>query len=196
MQGMPLQIAGMLIMQELSMNILDIAQNSIRAQADLVEISIIKSTSDNTMVITIKDNGYGMTQEQVERVENPFFTTRTTRPVGLGVPLFKMSAEMTGGSFRIDSRVNEGTDVVATYVLNHIDLMPIGDMASTMVSLISVNPEIDFTYTYQIDDRDFCLDTREVKQILEGMPVNSAPVLSFIKEFVEENTQQLDQTQE
>lgn len=179
-------------MQELSLNILDIVQNSVKAKAELIDIVIDKQHHQNRMTITIRDNGCGMTEEQVQRVENPFFTTRTTRKVGLGVPFFKMSAELTGGSFEIRSKVNEGTVVEAVYVLNHIDLMPIGDMASTMVSLISVNPDIDFTYTYIVGEESFCLDTREVKEILAGMPVNSPEVLLFIKEFVEENTKQLN----
>lgn len=181
------------MMQELSLNILDIAQNSIKAEADLIKIEIHKNPIEHTMRIVIEDNGRGMTKEQVERVENPFFTTRTTRKVGLGVPFFKMSAEMTGGNFHIDSEIDVGTTVVATYRLDHIDLMPLGDMASTMVTLISVNPDIDFIYTYGIGENQFSLDTREVRVILEGMPVNSPPVLSFIKEFIEENTKQVNE---
>lgn len=179
-------------MQELSLNILDIAQNSIRANASLITIEIIRSTAENQMTISIEDNGCGMSKEKVEQVINPFFTTRTTRSVGLGVPFFKMSAEMTGGSFSIDSKVGKGTKVTAVYVLDHIDLMPLGDMASTMVSLISVNPDIDFVYRYQYNDAEFTLDTREVKQILEGLPVNSPQVLVFIKDFIEENTRQAE----
>ena len=180
-------------MQELSLNILDIAQNSIRANASLITIEIIRSVIDNKMTITIEDNGCGMSKEKVEQVINPFFTTRTTRPVGLGVPFFKMSTEMTGGTFRIESEEGVGTKVIATYVLDHIDLMPLGDMASTMVTLISVNPEIDFIYRYRYNDAEFTLDTREVKQILEGLPVNSPDVLVFIKSFIEENTLQAEQ---
>lgn len=179
-------------MLELSLNILDIVQNSIKAKADLIEIMIEKQYHENRMTITIKDNGCGMTEEQIKKVENPFFTTRTTRKVGLGVPFFKMSAELTGGSFHISSKVNQGTVVKAVYVLNHIDLIPIGDMASTMMSLISVNPDVDFTYTYIVNEENFCLDTREVKEILAGMPVNSPEVLLFVKEFIEENTKQLN----
>lgn len=179
-------------MQELSLNILDIAQNSIRANASLITIEIVRSTAENRMAISIEDNGCGMSKEKVEQVINPFFTTRTTRSVGLGIPFFKMSAEMTGGSFSIDSEVGKGTKVTAVYVLDHIDLMPLGDMASTMVSLISVNPDIDFVYRYQYNDAEFTLDTREVKQILEGLPVNSPQVLVFIKDFIEENTRQAE----
>lgn len=179
-------------MQELSLNILDIAQNSIRAEAALVEIAIQKDPAEDRMVITIKDDGCGMTPEHAAAVENPFFTTRTTRPVGLGVPLFKMSAELTGGSFHIDSMVGNGTTVTAEYHLGHIDLMPIGDMTSTMLSLIGMNTHIDFTYTYRVGPYSFCLDTREVREILEGLPLDAPDVMAWMKEYLEENTAQID----
>lgn len=179
-------------MQELSLNILDIVQNSIKAKADLIEISVIKRSDVSTLTIVIKDNGCGMTAEQVDRVTDPFFTTRTTRKVGLGIPFFKMSAEMTGGSFRIESEVGKGTSVIAEYDYSHIDFMPLGDMAQTMLSLVSVNPEIDFIYFYEIDGEGFTMDTREIKAILEGMPVNSPQVLSFITEFINENTAEIN----
>lgn len=178
-------------MQELSMNILDIAQNGIRAGATLIDIAINKDLASEIMTISIKDNGCGMSKTQVENVTNPFFTTRTTRAVGLGVPFFKMSAELTGGSFKIDSVQDKGTQVLATYNLNHIDLMPIGDMAATMVTLIGMNTEMDFTYTYTVNNESFCLDTREIKEILAGVPLNSHEVLSFVTEFIEDNTAEL-----
>lgn len=179
-------------MQELSMNILDIAQNSIKAKASLIEISIVKTKSDKTMLICIKDNGCGMSKEQVERVIDPFYTTRTTRKVGLGVPFFKMSAIMTGGDFSIESEIGKGTLIFAKYNYENIDMMPIGDMAATMLSLISVNPDIDFVYLYGIDDQSFTMDTRQIKEILEGMAVNSNEVLTFIKEFIIENEDEID----
>lgn len=170
------------------MNILDIAQNSIKARADLIQIDILKSTYNSRLSITICDNGSGMTEQQVLHVIDPFYTTRTTRKVGLGVPFFKMSAEMTGGNFLITSVVDVGTTIVAVYDYSHIDMMPIGDMAATMMSLVSVNPLIDFVYRYKFDDREFCMDTREIKTLLEGVPINSNEVLLFIKDFIEENT--------
>lgn len=179
-------------MQELSLNVLDIAQNSIKAEAALVSIIIIKSTAENTMSIEICDDGCGMDQETVEKVLDPFYTTRTTRAVGLGVPFFKMSAEQTGGSFSVESEPGCGTRLLAVYHTGHIDMMPLGDMASTMVSLVSVNPEIDFVYRYEVDGQGFTMDTREMKQILEGLPVNSPEVLAFIKEYILENTAHTD----
>lgn len=178
-------------MQELSLNVLDIVQNSIRAGASLITISIQERTADHFMEISISDNGCGMSEEQVASVMDPFFTTRTTRKVGLGVPLFRMSAEGTGGHFSIRSKLGEGTTTTATYVTNHLDMLPLGDMNATMISLISVNPQLDFVYHHQVDDREFQLDTRELRAVLEDVPLSTPDVLLFIKEMIAENTAQL-----
>ena len=174
------------MMPELSLNVLDIVQNSVKAKASLISISVLKDTQQRELSISIKDNGCGMTKEQVTRVVDPFYTTRTTRKVGLGVPFFKLSAELTGGRFHIESEPGIGTEVSAVYCYEHIDMMPLGDMASTMVSLISVNP-------YKKDGQGFALDTREVKTILEGLPVNSNEVLSFIRQYIEENEEEMEE---
>ncbi|MDF2566877.1 MAG: hypothetical protein K0R90_333 [Oscillospiraceae bacterium] len=179
-------------MQELSLNILDIVQNSIKANATVVHLSVKKITSECALKIEIKDNGCGMSEEQVEQVMNPFFTTRTTRKVGLGVPFFKMTAEMTGGSFFLDSVVGKGTTVKACYKTDHIDMLPMGDIAATMMSLISVNPDIDFVFNSKVDNQEFCLDTREIKKELEDVPINSGEVLLFIKDFIDENQSNIE----
>lgn len=181
------------MMPELSLNVLDIVQNSVKAKASLISISVLKDTQQRELSISIKDNGCGMTKEQVTRVVDPFYTTRTTRKVGLGIPFFKLSAELTGGRFHIESEPGIGTEISAVYCYEHIDMMPLGDMASTMVSLISVNPDIDFVYTYKKDGQGFALDTREVKTILEGLPVNSNEVLSFIRQYIEENEEEMEE---
>lgn len=179
-------------MQELSLNILDIVQNSVKAGASLIAITVEVSSVEKTMEITVVDDGCGMDEQQLLNVVDPFFTTRTTRKVGLGVPFFKMSAEMTAGSFNIKSKVGEGTKISAFYHTDHIDMVPLGDMAATMLSLVSVNPDIDFTYIYGVDGERFTMDTSEVKTILEGLPVNSPQVLSFIKDFITENEAELN----
>lgn len=180
------------MMTELSLNVLDIAQNSIKAKASLVEITVQKDLPAARMRICIRDNGCGMTGEQVARVIDPFYTTRTTRKVGLGVPFFKMSAEMTGGSFSIHSEPGVGTVIEAEYCTDSIDMLPLGDMAATMTSMISVNPEIDFTYTYGVNGAGFTMDTREIRTVLEGLPVNSGEVLAFIGDFIRENQAETD----
>ena len=133
-------------MRELSLNVMDIVQNSIRAGASLTTIRIDESVPGDTLAITVTDNGCGMSEEQVKSVVDPFFTTRTTRKVGLGVPLFKMEAEMTGGSFTIDSKLGAGTTLTAVFRPSHVDMIPLGDIGSVIHLLITCNPEIDFEY--------------------------------------------------
>lgn len=182
-------------MQELSLNVLDIAQNSIRAGADLITIRITERTADHYMEISISDNGCGMSEEQVSQVMDPFFTTRTTRKVGLGVPLFRMSAEATNGTFSIRSKLGEGTVTTACYHTDHLDMLPLGDMTATMISLISVNPQLDFVYVRSVDDKSFTLDTRELRAVLEGVPLNTPDVLLFVTEMLNENTSELTPAQ-
>lgn len=181
------------MMPEISLNVLDIAQNSISAGAKLIEISITADREKDLLTITIKDDGCGMTQEQIERVSDPFFTTRTTRKVGLGIPFFQYAATVTGGSFDIQSTVGLGTQVTAIFVLSHIDRMPLGDMTSTMHTLITLNTPIDFLYIYTLDERSFTLDTREFRIMLGDLPFDIPDVSVFIKEYLSENKQEVDQ---
>ena len=132
-----------------------------------------------------------MTPEQVARVMDPFFTTRTTRKVGLGIPFFKLSAESTGGSFDIQSELGKGTVTTARYHTDHIDMLPIGDMNATILSLISMNPQMDFVYRRSLDNNSFTLDTRELKAVLEDVPLDSPEVIQFIKETLEEGETEL-----
>lgn len=176
-------------MREISLNILDIAQNSISAKATLIEI--VLSEKDHVLTVTITDNGKGMSKEQLEKVRDPFFTTRTTRKVGMGIPLFKMAAEMTGGSFNIESALGKGTVVTAVFRTDNIDFTPVGDMAATMCSLISMNTDIDFVYRREKEDREFTLDTRQMRQILGDVPLSSPEVTQFISDFICENTREI-----
>ena len=179
-------------MTEISLNILDVAENSTRAGASLVTILIDISSADDTLKVVIADDGCGMTPEQVAKVTDPFFTTRTTRKVGLGVPFFKMAAESSGGSFDIVSEVNVGTTVTAIFGLTNIDRMPLGDITSTIHNLIVYHPDTDFLYRYTVDDRSFTLDTREMREILGGVPFDVPEVSEYIKEYLSENKQETD----
>lgn len=174
-------------MQELSLNILDIAQNSIRAGASLVEITVDEQPAQDRLTITIRDNGCGMSAEQVQQVMDPFFTTRTTRKVGLGVPFFKMAAELTGGGLTVDSAKGQGTTVTAIFGLGHIDRMPLGDMASTYCTLVQGSPEVDFVYLHRRGEADFTADTRSFRAALEGVPLDHPEVLQFIGELIRED---------
>ena len=180
------------MMTEIALNVLDVANNSVRAGATLITISVKADTQADAMIIIIEDNGCGMTKEQTEQVTDPFFTTRTTRSVGLGVPFFKYSAECTGGSFEITSSPGEGTRVCARYILSSIDRMPLGDMAGTMHTLITLNTELDFVYTYEVNGRHFVLDTREFREILEGVPLDAPEVSSYIEAYLQENTREVN----
>ena len=173
-------------MQELSLNILDIAQNSISAEATLIEIAVEVDSKD-FLTISIRDNGKGMSEEAVKNVVNPFFTSRTTRKVGLGVPFFKQAAEDTGGSFRIESQLGVGTYIEAVFDTNNIDCTPLGAVWETVAILIQMNEQLDFVYTVKKDGAEFICDTRQLKEIMEGMPLSDLAVVQWIKEYIREN---------
>lgn len=175
------------MMPEISLNILDIAQNSVKAGAKLVLIAVQADQTSDTLTVVIEDDGCGMSEEQLKAVTDPFFTTRTTRRVGLGVPFFKLAAEMAGGSFNIASEEGKGTKVTAIFGLSNIDRMPLGDMCGTMHTLITMSGDIDFVFDYRIDNEGFVLDTREFRSVLEGVPFNVPEVSQYIKEYLEEN---------
>ena len=182
-------------MRELSLNVMDIAQNSISAKASLITIEVEESEKDDFLKISIIDNGCGMTEEQVSSVIDPFFTTRTTRKVGLGVPLFKLAAEQTDGRFGIDSKPGKGTRVFAQFVPSHLDMTPLGDINSTVSILIRCNPDIDFVFLHKTDLSEFTLDTRQLREVLgEDVPLDTEDVIKWIEEYLEENTKSLYDT--
>lgn len=178
-------------MRELSLNILDIAQNSITAGASIITIEVAEDTNAKQMLIGIYDNGKGMSEEQVESVIDPFFTTRTTRKVGMGIPLFKMAAEQTGGNLTIKSELGVGTEVHATFKTDSVDFTPLGDVAATVQMLISMNTDRDFVYSRSVDGKEFTLDTREIKEILGDVPLDTYEVSQWLIEFINENTNEL-----
>ncbi len=180
------------MMTEISLNILDIAQNSVRAGAKLIKICVYADRKKDKLTVIIEDNGSGMTKEQLESVTDPFFTTRTTRKVGLGVSFYKLAAENTGGTFRIDSEFGKGTTVEAVFGLSHIDRMPLGDITATIHSLIILNQNIDFIYTYQFDEKSFTVDTREFSAVLGDVPFDTPEVSKFIHDYLSENKTEVD----
>ena len=182
-------------MRELSLNVLDIAQNSIVAGASLTEILIKEDTREKTLLIGIYDNGKGMTPEQVENVKDPFFTTRTTRKVGMGIPLFKLAAEQTGGSFSITSQVGVGTRVDALFKTDSIDFTPLGDIASTIATIVSMNEDKDFVYIRNIDGKEFEFKSSDIKKILDGVPLSEPSVMSWIEDYIRENTLSIERNE-
>ena len=178
-------------MKELSLNILDIAQNSVKAGAKRIEISLERSGS--WLTIAIVDDGSGMSPEFAASAADPFTTTRTTRKVGMGLPLFKLAAEQTGGTFLLVSHQaafdgdNHGTTVRAVFDTNHVDCEPLGDVASTITTLIQGSPELDFTYRYRTEEGQKLLSTAEMRQMLgDEVPLNSPDVLAWVKAFLED----------
>lgn len=180
------------MMTEISLNILDVAENSTKAGASLVTITVDADFGADQLTVIIEDNGCGMTPEQVERVTDPFFTSRTTRKVGLGVPFFKYAAESTGGSFHIESAPGVGTTVTAVFVLSHIDRMPLGDISTTIHTLVVYHPGTDFIYHYRYNDKSFTMDTREFKEILGDIPFDTPEISAYILEFLNENKLETD----
>ena len=169
-------------MRELSLNILDVAENSLKAGADTIKIDVEFLREENKLTVRVLDNGCGMTGEQIKHVTDPFYTTRTTRKVGLGVPLFKMAAEMSGGSFEISSVVNEGTSLTAIFV-------PLGDIASTVELLCVSNPDVNIAFTESDENDTFSFESRKIRDILGDVPMDAPEVRKWIREYLTENTE-------
>lgn len=177
-------------MKELSLNILDIAQNSVKANAALIEIFICET--EKTLSFTVKDDGKGMTADFLSRVTDPFTTTRTTRKVGLGLPLLKMEAEMTGGSFSIKSKSeteykDHGTEVFASFNKKSIDYIPLGDIVGTLCVLISGAESVDIEFTHEMPQGKVSLSTKEMREILGDVPLSSPEVIGWVREYLAEN---------
>lgn len=173
-------------MKELSLNILDIAKNSVKAEATCIEISLIEENGIRTL--TIRDDGCGMSPEFLRNVTDPFTTTRTTRPVGMGLPLLKLAAEQADGKLTITSQQGEGhgTTVQATFRIDHLDCVPVGDVAGTMVTLIQGSPDIDFEFLYRTDAGEKRLSTREMCEVLGDVPLDTPEVLAWVSELLNE----------
>lgn len=172
-------------MKELSLNLLDIAENSVKAGATCVRLELVEDGEKLTM--TVSDNGCGMSEEMIRRVTDPFCTTRTTRKVGLGIPLLKLAAEQTGGTVNITSREKNafpethGTEVTATFFLRHIDCMPLGDTVATVKTLIQGNPDIDFLFLHRTKEGEVRLDTRQLREVLgKDIPLCHYEIMKWI----------------
>ena len=177
-------------MKEISLNILDIAMNSVKANADTVEI-LLDETAD-TLRVEIRDNGCGMKPDFLAAVTDPFTTTRTTRKVGLGIPLFKLACEQTGGAFTVVSRHeseypdSHGTETAATFIKNHIDFTPLGDVVSTLSTLIQGSPDIRWIFRHARPGGEVSLDTEELRAVLGDVPLSAPEVIGWITGYLEE----------
>ena len=179
-------------MDELSLYVLDITMNSVRAGASEIQIELTED--EEWLYFTVRDNGCGMTKEQLDRLSDPFFTTRKTRKVGLGIPFLKMLAEMTGGCVKITSvheseSAEHGTTTYAKFGVNHIDFIPLGDMIETVKTLIQGNPDINFTYRHKMRGGEAFLSCAELREILGEVPLNEPEILTWIGDYLKEQYQ-------
>ena len=177
-------------MKELSLNILDITENSTKAGAKNIVIKIDENAE--TLTITVSDDGCGMMPDFLSEVTNPFTTTRTTRKVGLGIPLFKLACEQTGGEFTIESKHqslhpnDHGTTTKAFFYKNHLDFTPLGDIISTIVTLIQGHPDVDFEFVHSNEGSCVSLDTKQLREVLGDVPLDSFEVIIWIKDYLSE----------
>ena len=177
-------------MKELSLNILDIAKNSVKAGATVVRITLTET--DSTLTMEIADNGCGMKPDFLERVTDPFSTTRTTRKVGMGIPFLKLAAEQTGGSFSITSKHesdypdSHGTVTTAVFCKDSIDFTPLGDVISSVTTLIQGSPDIRWVFTHTTPKGDVSLDTDELKAVLGDVPLDNIEVIMWIRDYLKE----------
>lgn len=180
-------------MKELSLHILDVAENGITAGADRIRIEVVEDLRANRLQIRISDNGSGIDTEAIDRVVDPFYTSRSTRRVGLGLSLLEAAARQCDGRMSIQSHPGEGTEVCAEFAHDHIDRAPLGDMAATLVSLIMGSPWVDFRYRHQVDDDAFELDTREISESFDGLSVADPQVFRHLMKTLRSGEERLRQ---
>jgi hypothetical protein len=173
-------------MLELAAHILDIAENSVRAGAGLVEIIINEDNAENLLSIEINDDGSGMTKEEIKKACDPFYTTKTVRRIGLGIPLLADAAERAGGKLDLKSIKGKGTRLKATFQLDHLDRQPMGDIIGTLIILIAGNCDIDFLYRYRNNGRQVEMDTRDIRKEIDDIPINHPEILKYIRSILEE----------
>lgn len=175
------------MMAEICAHIMDIVANSITAEAKKVNIFIAQDKKQDLLTVKVVDDGKGMSGEMSEKVQDPFFSTKTGRKVGLGIPLFKGTTEHCGGDFYLKSKIGEGTEIFASFALNHPDLPPLGNLKDTILVMIVSNPEVNFSFSYTINGKEFTLDTEEIKAQLGDIPINHPEVINFLGKYLDEN---------
>lgn len=171
-------------MKELALHILDIAENSLRAGASFLAIAIERDLQADTLTITIADNGCGMTPAELARAADPFYSTKEKRRTGLGIALMAQAAERAGGSFIMESQPGKGTQSKAVFQNSHIDRQPLGNLAATITALVLAEPKINLQLCCSCGPRQYCLDTRELREQLDGLPLNHIEVLSFLRDTI------------
>jgi hypothetical protein len=178
-------------MLELAAHILDIAENSVRAGAKTVEISISEDSVKNLLTVKINDDGCGMTKEEINKAFDPFYTTKTVRRFGLGIPLLADAAQRADGNLVVKSKKGKGTRLTATFQLNHLDRQPMGNISSTIINLIAGNSFVDFIYKHRHNDRRFKIDTREIRKEIGDLPINHFEILKYIRGVIDEGLSEI-----
>ncbi|MBS3732045.1 MAG: ATP-binding protein [Desulfobacterales bacterium] len=173
-------------MKELALHILDVAENGITAGADRICIIVEKDPAENRMTITIEDNGQGVPADVMKRITDPFYTTRTTRRVGLGLSLFENTARQCEGSMSVESEPGQGTRVTATFAYDHIDRPPLGDMSATLMTLIYGNPEGDIVYRYRSESEEIVIDTKAIRERFGNRPITDPDVFRCLMDQMEQ----------
>jgi len=179
-------------MKEISLHILDIVENGIGAGADVIQILLQENRLDNKLLLSISDNGRGIPPEIIHKVTDPFYTSRTTRRVGLGLSLLKAAAERCNGTFLISSTLGKGSETSASFEYNHIDRAPIGDIAGTLGTLMMGNPDIDFVYKHMVNGKEFEMDTRDIKKDLQGIAIADPQVIQHLVKIIRESISELE----
>lgn len=182
---------GAKLMKEIALHLLDIVQNSIRAKATQINIIIKEEVKKDLLTLVIIDNGSGMSSEMSAAIKNPFVTSRTLRKVGLGIPLLNQLCEECAGNLSIESRLGEGTKITARMQYSHIDRLPLGDLPSTMTTLILAKPDIHFIYEHNYESQSFCFDTDEIKKVLDGAPIDDLDIINWIGNYLKQNIEEI-----
>jgi hypothetical protein len=179
-------------MKEISLHILDIIQNSIAAKANRIEVSISEDDIADQISIGISDNGIGIDSGIIKKIVDPYFTSRTTRKVGMGLSLINEAAERCGGLLAIESKPGTGTKIKIIMKKSHIDRQPLGDIAGVMALMVSSNPLIDFIYKHHAKGGEYIFDSKEIKQVLGDVSIADPKVNKFCKEMIQENLKEIN----
>jgi anti-sigma regulatory factor (Ser/Thr protein kinase) len=169
-------------MKDLSLHILDIVENSIEAGAQRIEVTVNEDTEKNSLVLEIEDDGKGMDKTTLSAALDPFFTTKKSKRVGLGLSLLAQSAQEAEGSFDVMSKKGKGTSIRAQFKHDHIDRKPLGNIVDTLIAIIATDAQnVDIVYRHRKNNKSFVFDSRAVKQSLNGIPINSTPILNYVR---------------
>lgn len=178
-------------MEDISMHILDVTENSLTAGASKIFIWLLEDMAEDTLTLEIVDDGSGMKEELLRKVISPFTTTRTTRKIGLGLPYLAQSAESAGGELMVKSDPGIGTRIVATFKLSHIDRIPIGNLCETILTLIICHPKVHFFFSYEKDNQVFSFSTNMIRKELEGIPLSHSEVIGGLRSMIQEGLDQI-----